>query len=237
MKKISVLFIFSAVFGFSQQIYENYPPGQSDYVGGNVQFYKDFKKILIEKNIKPCSKKEHYYFRLVVYPDRTVKYIKPEDPKYLEENKCAFEISKEVAKYLKGWNPAIVEGEKVAAVTSFWIFPDELFNELPEGYDPVNDMTFPTYEGGMNNFRKKVVQDIDMRNFTFQGRFRIEVTFVIDEQGKMSDVKLEQSSGLKEFDDMLVSRIRGIKNKWTPANIHGVPIKYRFRLPLLFSAE
>lgn len=236
-KKISVLFIFLAVFGFSQQVYENYPPGQTDYVGGNVQFYKDFKKVLIEKNIKPCEKNEHYLFRLVIYPDQTIKYIKEEDQKYLEENKCAFDVSREVAKYLDGWNPASVDGKNVAAMTSFWIFPDELFGELPEGYNPVNDMILANYEGGINNFRKKVVQDIDMRRFTFNGKFRIEVTFVIEKDGKMSNVQLAQSSGLKEFDDMLVNRIKGIRNKWTPASIHGVPIKYRFRLPLLFSAE
>ena len=84
---------------------------------------------------------------------------------------------------------------------------------------------------------KRQVQDIDMRRFTFNGKFRIEVTFVIEKDGKMSNVQLAQSSGLKEFDDMLVNRIKGIRNKWTPASIHGVPIKYRFRLPLLFSAE
>ena len=45
----------------------------------------------------------------------------------------------------------------------------------------------------------------------------------------MSNVKLANSSGLQEFDTMIVRTISRIKNKWTPAKIHGKPIRYRFR--------
>lgn len=232
----ALVFIFPSFF--YTQILEYYPKGQTDYVGGNVQFYKDFHQVLKDKKLQPCeNKKEAFSFRIVVYPDKKIKYVKSEDSESLEKNKCAFELTKEVAKYLTGWNPAIVDGNKVAAVTSFWIIPHELFQELPQGYDPVNDMEMATYEGGINNFRKKVFQSIDLSRFTFTGTFRLEVTFIVETDGKMSDVQLAQSTGLKAFDDMVIKSISQIRNKWTPGNIHGIPVRYRFRLPLAFKMD
>ena len=230
------LFLYS--IAFSQDIYDKYPTGQTDYIGGNVQFYKDFHQVLKNKKLQPCeNKKEAFTFRIVVYPDKKIKYVKSEDAESLEKNKCAFELTKEVAKYLTGWNPAVVDGNKVAAVTSFWIIPHELFQELPQGYDPVNDMEMATYEGGINNFRKKVFQSIDLSRFTFTGTFRLEVTFIVETDGKMSDVQLAQSTGLKAFDDMVIKSISQIRNKWTPGSIHGIPVRYRFRLPLAFTMD
>ena len=234
---ICILFILYSN-SFAQDIYEQYPAGQTDYIGGNVQFYKDFHQVLKDKKLQPCeNKKEAFSFRIVVYPDKKIKYVKSEDAESLEKNKCAFELTKEVAKYLTGWNPAIVDGNKVAAVTSFWIIPHELFQELPQGYDPINDMEMATYEGGINNFRKKVFQSIDLSRFTFTGTFRLEVTFIVETDGKMSDVQLAQSTGLKAFDDMVIKSISQIRNKWTPGNIHGIPVRYRFRLPLAFKMD
>ena len=234
---IFILFILYSN-SFAQDIYEQYPAGQTDYIGGNVQFYKDFHQVLIDKKMQPCeNKNEAFSFRIVVYPDKKIKYVKSEDSESLEKNKCAFELTKEVAKYLTGWNPAIVDGNKVAAVTSFWIIPHELFQELPQGYDPINDMEMATYEGGINNFRKKVFQSIDLSRFTFTGTFRLEVTFIVETDGKMSDVQLAQSTGLKAFDDMVIKSISQIRNKWTPGSIHGIPVRYRFRLPLAFTMD
>ena len=230
------LFLYSTAF--SQDIYDKYPTGQTDYVGGNVQFYKDFHQVLIDKKLQPCeNKNEAFSFRIVVYPDKKIKYVKSEDSESLEKNKCAFELTKEVAKYLTGWNPAVVDGNKVAALTSFWIIPHELFQDLKEGYDPVNDMEMATYEGGINNFRKKVFQSIDLSRFTFTGTFRLTVTFVVETDGKISNVKLAESSGLKAFDDMVVKSISQIRNKWTPGNIHGIPVRYHFKLPLAFTMD
>ena len=237
MKKITILFLF--LFGIiDAQILEQYPSNQTDYVGGNVQFYKDFNKILKEKKLQPCeNKNENFSFKIVVYPDNTIKYVKEDDSSVLEKNKCAFDLTREVAKYLKGWNPAIVDGKKVAALTSFWIFPNELFGELKDGYNPVNDLEMAMYDGGINNFRKKVFQSINLSRYTFNGTFRLEVTFIIERDGKMSDVILAQSTGLKEFDEMVIDGISRIKNKWKPANIHGIPVRSRFRLPLAFSMD
>ena len=235
MKKIVLFFVLTSGFS-SAQILDRYPKDQDDYHGGNIQFYKDYHKVLKEKNLKPCEdKNEMYSFKLVVYPDSTVKYVMEENEEALNRNKCTHDLSREVAKYLNGWKPAEVDGQKVAAQTSFWIIPDELFGELSEGYDPAKDYKMPEYDGGINNFRKKVAKSVDLSRFKFKSTVRLQVRFIIGIDGAMSDIQLEQSSGLKEFDDMIVKSVAQVKNKWTPASIHGRPVRSHFRLPLTIS--
>ncbi|KIA89298.1 energy transducer TonB [Kaistella jeonii] len=235
MLKFSLFFSLISSFLFSQDIRQGYPPNQTSYIGGDTQFYKDFHEVLLDKKLQTCpNKDENISFLLVVYPDKTIKYVKPADAEF-EESKCTFELTKEVLKYLDGWNPAEFDGKKIAATTSFTIIPDELFGELKEGYDPIKDMELAMYEGGIENFRKKVSQSINLTNYNFSGILRLEVTFVIERDGSMSTVQLAHSSGLKEFDTMILRTISRIKNKWTPAKIHGKPIRFRFRLPLAFS--
>lgn len=230
-----ILFLFCSTLIFSQTIYEKYPDNQTDYIGGNVQFYKDFQQILKDKNMEPCTDKaENLHFRLVIFPDKSVKYVKPEDS--IQENyKCTFELSKQVVKHLKGWNPAEIDGKKVAAATTFLIIPHELFSDLKEGYDPVNDLEMAVYEGGIQKFRKKVFQGIDISGYNFTGTFRMEATFYIERDGTMSNIELAQSSGLKVFDDMLITSLSKIKNKWKPGTVHGIPVRYKFRLPIAFA--
>lgn len=236
--QLFLLFTFFALTShFSQEIYA-YPEDQTAYTGGNIQFYKDFRKVIIDKNLQPCTdKNEGFNFRILILPDKKIKYVKDANPISSEKNKCALELSREVAKYLSGWNPAVVDGNKVPAVTGFWIIPNELFQELKENYDPINDMILPTYEGGINKFRKKVFQSIDLTRFKFEGKFKLLVTFVIEADGKMSNVKLEEGTGLKPFDDMVINGISGIRNKWTPGSIHGIPVRSLFKLPLAFSMD
>ena len=230
-----LLFLFCSSLIFSQTIHEQYPDNQTDYIGGNVQFYKDFQQVLKDQKLEPCAdKNENLNFRLVIYPDKTIKYVKSEDP-IVETYKGTFELSKQVVKHLKGWKPAEVNGQKVAAATTFLIIPNELFGDLPEGYDPVNDLEMSMYEGGIQKFRKKVFQGIDISGYNFTGTFRMEATFYIERDGSMSNIELAQSSGLKVFDDMLITSLSKIKNKWKPGTIHGIPVRYKFRLPIAFA--
>lgn len=98
-------------------------------------------------------------------------------------------------------------------------------------------MTNASFEGGINNFRKKVFQNINMNRFSFSGTFKLEVTFIVEPDGSMSNVLLTESSGLQEFDKMVISGIKAIRNKWTPAKSLDIPISSRFRLPLSFQSE
>ena len=175
MRKFYLFYLFFiSVLAFPQGFLERYPDGQNDYVGGNAAFYKEFHQILLDKNIKPCEdKNEVYTLRLLVTPEKTIKYIKEEDAEKLKQKKCTYDLAREGVKYMNNWNPARVEDKDVSSVTNFLIAPDHLFEKYTEGYDPVKLSTNATYNGGINEFRKKVSRNIDLSRFSFNGVFKL----------------------------------------------------------------
>lgn len=189
------------------------------------------------KKIKPCENPAEYYdLHLIIYPDKTVKFIKEMDTVKIAQNKCAYDLARNVTKYLNGWKPAIVDNKEVAAITGFKIIPADLFDNYKKGYDPEKSIIRPEYEGGINNFRKKIVQNVDIRKFKIIDDFKLTVSFIIEKNGEVTNIELDQSSGFKEFDDMILNSISRIKNKWTPGNISGLPIRYRISVPLNIKA-
>lgn len=236
MKKLVLAFCFINSFCHAQ--FDYFPLDQSSYNEGIQNYYKDFHKIVIEKDLKPCiNKDEMYNFKVLIAPDATIKFVKDTDEKDVFDNKCAFDLAREVAKYQTGWKPAIINGEKKAAIAHFIIFPDDLFEKYKEGYDASQAYVLPDYEGGINEFRKKVSNTIDLSKFNWKGKFGVVTKFVVEKDGTLSNIILEESSGLKEFDEMVVRSIKKIKNKWTPGKIHSTPIRSHMRFPLSFSME
>lgn len=242
MKKILLFTLFGSLF-FAQQkenisaIYEEYPEEQNDYNGGNVQFYKELHQLIVDKNIQPCeNKNELYSVKFVVYPDATIKFVKEEYPEKAEKNKCAFELTRTLFKYLDGWKPAEVDGQKVAAITSMIIFPDALFDKYTEGYDAVNYYGPPAeFPGGVGAFRKKFMLNTNVRGFDWNQKATLVMYFTIDENGNAVDFKMNPGSGNKAFDEMLIQAAKWVKGKWKPATLHGVNIKTGFRFPIVLS--
>lgn len=215
-----------------------YPRDQEPYQGGNAQFYKDFHQILIDNNIKPCENKDEvYYLKVLINEDASIKYVKDNSNKELgEKNKCAYDLGLQVVKHMDKWNPAMVDGVKKQAVVGFYLKPNDLFENYKEGYMPeINPASFQDPKGGVNSFRAEVAKRIDLSGFEWKSGFKLVVVFVVERDGTLNDVKLEQSSGVKEFDERIIEGIKSIKKKWTPAKIGGVTVRYRYSLPLSFS--
>lgn len=230
--------LFISIFCFSQDFLEKYPKGQEDYFGGNTKFYEDFHQAIINNDLKTCENPdEYYYLNLLIYPDQTIKFVKDEDPTLAEKNKCAFELAREGAKYLKGWKAATVGNEKVIALTGFYIFPSDLFTDYKPDYDATKSFENATYEGGLNKFRQKIAQNIDLRRFSYNMNFKIVLTFTIDPDGNLINLELAENTGIKEFDEMIIKNVKSIQNKWTPAKIKGRSVSSRFRIPLTFKTS
>lgn len=231
-----MLLVASLVSG--QQVVEQYPKGQENYHGGEKQFYKDFQKVLLEQNLKPCENKvEVYTMRVLVYPDASIKFIKPDDEKEVEDNQCTFKMMREAFKYMDGWKPAVINGQKVIASTSFMVYPNDMFDNYKEGY--VLDIKKAEFKGGIDAFRRKVYSNINVRPFIGTGKVRVAVTFTVEKDGSVQNVEMEESSYNEEFDKMVINSILWASRKgWKPAMINGnVPTKFRFRLPLTFNFE
>lgn len=169
----------------------------------------------------------------MVYPDATIKFVKEENLEKAEKNKCAFDLTRRLFKYLDGWKPAEVDGQKVAAITGMIIFPDALFDKYVEGYDAVNYYGPPAeFPGGVQAFRKKFMQNVNASRFNWNQEATLIMRFTVDESGKTTDFKMDPGSGNVEFDDMLIQAAKWVKDKWKPATLHGVNIKTGFRFPI-----
>lgn len=72
-----------------------------------------------------------------------------------------------------------------------------------------------------------------LRNGAPVGKYQVIVTFKIDKDGSIIDVRAENDFGY----GMAEEAIRALKNapKWIPASINGVKVFYRHRQALVFS--
>ena len=92
------------------------------------------------------------------------------------------------------------------------------------------------FPGGINSFRSKVQNSFDTGVMGGdEGKVTTEVTFVVERDGSITDVKTKGGNG--DFNDEAARTIKSIKNKWTPAKINGKSVRYRFRLPLTMQFE
>jgi protein TonB len=89
----------------------------------------------------------------------------------------------------------------------------------------------PDYPGGLNNFMNYIQKNI--RNRGNEGK--VQITFVIDETGSTTDIKVIQS--LNPYAD--AEAIRLIKNclKWTPGIQNGKPVRVKFSIPINFGSN
>ncbi|MFP3592229.1 energy transducer TonB [Chryseobacterium sp. SIMBA_038] len=237
-KFILILLMLISLIYNAQQIIDKYPHGIESYKGGNKQFYKDFHDILVEKNIKPCENKNEYYaIDVAIYPDSTIKFVKDDDTLSIQKNKCAYEVTREVFKYLKGWNPLVVDEKQYTAISRHMIFPDYLFEKYKEDYDIKDYYKLPEFiDGGINGFRQKLTKVFNSSAIK-SGYFQVVVTFEIDENGNMEKPYLTKESENKSFNKEALNSVGRIKGKWKPATLHGIPIRSKFNLPLTMSFE
>ena len=239
IKKIFIFYFICISVIFNAQILDRYPKGLEFYEGGRVAFYKQFHELLLEKKIQPCeNKNEDYIVKVVVYPDSKIKLVK-QDSLTISNSKCSYEITREVLKYMKGWKPAEIEGTQHAALVEIPIYVDDLFDKYTDSYLPEIYFTNPEFDGGLNEFRKKVANNIDLARFSTKGSvtFRLEVSFFVDPEGKIQDLQLSQKTDNNEFNNMVLQSVKSIKKKWKPATFHSIPVKSYFRLPLSFNFE
>ena len=237
---LAITLLISSSASSQTQILERYPDHQLPYKGGYEAYYKDFHDIIIDKKIQPCSNKnEIYQFSVLIRPDSSIQFIKDLNAKVVEPNKCAHDLAREVAKYQKGWNPALVNQIKQSAVARFMIFPDDLFNNYKEGYYPI--FTSPVYNNygkdHIDRFRKELVARFDLRRFSWNDIFTVETEFTITKEGKLEDAILTKKTGVDEFDKMILLTFKGMKKKWTSASINGQPTDFRYRLTLKASTD
>ena len=68
-----------------------------------------------------------------------------------------------------------------------------------------------------------------------EGTVKTEVTFVVERDGSITDVKA--SGPNKDFNAEAIRTVKSVRNKWAPAKINGQAVRYRYRLPLTMQFE
>jgi hypothetical protein len=235
MKKIllSLVFLFIASQQYQAQmtIYEAYPYNQSFYKGGTKAFYKELRQVILDKALPACeNRSEHYDIPILVKEDATINFVKEENEAGIAENKCAYEMIRKALPYLNHWTPATVDGKKVNTITEIEFYPDDLFTNYSESYSsPDDNLIKPEFPGGMDKFRQKVMQYVEVKHLEMSEK--IIMIFTIDKEGNLVEPSIAgyQDSGLGK--SALVG-LKQIKTKWKPATKNGVPMSYRFRIPI-----
>jgi protein TonB len=108
----------------------------------------------------------------------------------------------------------------------------------PDGTaDPAGDSTemLPEYIGSLSSFLGANMNYPEAaRDREIQGK--VLVTFMINEDGSVSDVEIARTSGVKELDDE-ATRVVSLMGKWKPARQHNRPAESYFTLPVTFRLE
>jgi TonB family protein len=133
---------------------------------------------------------------------------------------------------LKNWTPVEKNGNNITAKGLFAFFPDDLFENYKDGYAPEKlnaDAGFKP--NGLSSFRDEVAKRVDLGGFNGRGKITVIINFVVDIDGSVTDVAVEKSSGVKEFDDRFIDAIKKVKKKWVPAKLYGNPIRQRYKIP------
>lgn len=95
------------------------------------------------------------------------------------------------------------------------------------------------FESGINGFRTLIANNFDTSAIsnTQEGTVKTMVSFLIDEKGKVSQVKAEGTS--REFNLLTIITLYDVaeKGNWKPADHNGIAIKSVFTLPVVMQFE
>ncbi|KYH07791.1 hypothetical protein A1704_03760 [Chryseobacterium cucumeris] len=159
--------------------------------------------------------------------------LKKQNIESARKNKCAFELTQTILEDLQGWIPAEINGKKVPAFQTIVMFPDSLFENYKEGYDPMDySDRIAEFPGGNKVFKEQFSQKVSINGFKFDRFGRIYLKFKVDKNGKAFDFMVKPTSGNIRFDKMVINAAKSIKGTWRPATIHGVNVESYLEIPL-----
>jgi len=86
-----------------------------------------------------------------------------------------------------------------------------------------------TFKDGIPSFRNEFAKNIKTNKIKGKGVLRTELTFVVERDGTLSDIKATGSS--ESFNEQAIKAIKKIKTAWNPGMVKGTPVRSRFRFP------
>ncbi len=103
--------------------------------------------------------------------------------------------------------------------------------KLSPWISPSDKVTSPEYPGGKEGFMKYV--STKLAKFHPNKSFDIIVSFVIEKDGTIEEVKMTKGTGL-DFDKEVMRIVRRSR-RWTPGTVNGEPARIGLSLPIRFN--
>jgi protein TonB len=93
-----------------------------------------------------------------------------------------------------------------------------------------------SFNGGINAFRSKVVQNFSTGNFEGTGDLlKTTVTFIVEKDGTISAISANGTDA--KFNKEAEKTIKNIKGKWAPAKLNGQNVRSYFKFPIAMQFE
>lgn len=93
-----------------------------------------------------------------------------------------------------------------------------------------------SFEGGIDAFRNKVMNKFDVSAFEEQGVVSTVVTFIVEKDGTISDIKTNGKDA--SFNAEAIRTIKAVKGKWIPGkNKKGESVRSYFKFPISMKFE
>lgn len=90
------------------------------------------------------------------------------------------------------------------------------------------------YPGGINAFRKVISKELDASKILGRGLVTSETTFIIDQEGRLSDFKSTGNASLAAEMERVLSTMN---KRWIPGKIDGQPVRTYYRIPMKMNFE
>lgn len=88
----------------------------------------------------------------------------------------------------------------------------------------------PIFPLGTDTFRNILLKNFRTEKISDSSDIHCDLLFVIDKEGNISDIRANGTN--KDFNNEAVLALSQVKDKWIPAKLNGVPVKYLMKVPL-----
>jgi hypothetical protein len=103
-----------------------------------------------------------------------------------------------------------------------------IFNGTPDSLPHFKNYPQGWYKFLENNLNAQTPAD----NGAKPGRYEPVISFIVNEDGSLSDIKIKTDSKYKTGEEAL--RVMKLSPPWIPATYQGHPVKYRFEQKIVF---
>jgi periplasmic protein TonB len=94
----------------------------------------------------------------------------------------------------------------------------------------------PEFPGGINKFYNYVGNNFEKPDIEATNTFRVYVSFVIEKDGSMTDIKVIRDPGFG-LGKEAIRVLKSLKTKWSPGMISSKPVRTAYNLPIVVEMQ